>query len=70
MIKIDIDMSNFAVMILLAIASCTSIILGIQGFIYKDSILRHTQYYKMESVVAILMGLIVFIGFLITMYRS
>ncbi len=67
--KIDIDMSVFADIMLISIASCTSIIFGIQGFIYKDSVFRHTQYYKMESVGAIIIGLIGFVGAFIVMYK-
>jgi hypothetical protein len=67
--KIDIELSKLACLMILAIASCTSIIFGIQGFIYKDSVLRHTQYYKMECVASILMGIIIFIGFLVTIYK-
>lgn len=69
MMKIGIDTSDFASMIIIIITSCTSIISGIQGFIYKDSVLRHTQYYKMESVGAIIIGVIGFIGAFIVMCK-
>lgn len=69
MMKIGIDLSNLACMMIALLLSSTSIIFGIQGFIYKDSFLRHTQYYKMECVASILAGIIIFLGLIGIIYK-
>ncbi len=69
MMQIGIELSKLACIMIALILSCTSIIFGIQGFIYKDSFLRHTQYYKMECVASILIGIIIFFGLIGIIYK-
>ena len=68
--KIDADMSDFAAIMITAIASCTSIILGIQGLVFKDSFLRKNDRYKMESIVGIIIGLMGFIAVAIMIFKQ
>lgn len=67
--KTGFQIPDYPAIMFLILVSCMSIIGGIQGFLYKDSVMRGYSNYKFASVGSIIMGLLGFVGALIMISR-